>query len=91
MDVIELHDDAGCPSDYRSGIPMYSNIPESLAAALFPPSDLPISAFIEFIDLSAEGLLVVLAEASPGDTQTGKGKAKAEEIEGDDSVDNEWP
>ncbi|KAG1871876.1 hypothetical protein DFJ58DRAFT_471928 [Suillus subalutaceus] len=45
------------------------------------------------IDLSAEGLLVVLAEASPGGTQKGKGKAKAEaeEIEGDDSVDNEWP
>ncbi|KAG2039984.1 hypothetical protein BDR03DRAFT_1033946 [Suillus americanus] len=47
------------------------------------------------IDLSAEGLLVVLAEASPSGTQKGKGKAKAkaeaEEIGGDDSVDNEWP
>jgi hypothetical protein len=49
------------------------------------------------IDLSAEGLLVVLAEASPGGTQKGKGKAKAkaeaeaEEIEGNDDVDNEWP
>ncbi|KAG2137374.1 hypothetical protein BD769DRAFT_319257 [Suillus cothurnatus] len=43
------------------------------------------------IDMSAEGLLAVLAEASPGGTHKGKGKAKAEEIEGNDNVDNEWP
>jgi hypothetical protein len=46
------------------------------------------------IDMSAEGLLAVLAEASPGGTHKGKGKAKAEaeaeEIEGNDNVDNEW-
>ncbi|KAG2069362.1 hypothetical protein BDR04DRAFT_1055530 [Suillus decipiens] len=47
------------------------------------------------IDMSAEGLLAVLAEASPGGTHKGKGKSKAEaeaeEIEGNDNVDNEWP
>jgi hypothetical protein len=49
------------------------------------------------IDMSAEGLLAVLAEASPGGIHKGKGKAKAEaeaeaeEIEGNDNVDNEWP
>src|SRR6267154_2759986 len=48
MDVIELHDDAERPSDFTSGTPMYSDIPESLTATLFPPSDLPISAFIKF-------------------------------------------
>ena len=45
--------------------------------------------------LSAEGLLVVLAEASPGGIQKGKGKTKAkaeaEEIEGNDDIDNKWP
>jgi len=45
------------------------------------------------IDMSTEGLLAVLAEASPGSTHKGKGKAKAEaeEIEGNDNVNNEWP
>jgi hypothetical protein len=43
------------------------------------------------IDMSAEGLLAVLAEASPGGTHKGKEKAKAEEIEGNDDIDNEWP
>ncbi|KAG1790593.1 hypothetical protein EV424DRAFT_1355264 [Suillus variegatus] len=38
------------------------------------------------IDLSAEGLLAVLAEKDKG-----KGKATAEDIEGNDNVDNEWP
>ncbi|KAG1762241.1 hypothetical protein EV702DRAFT_1266998 [Suillus placidus] len=48
MDVIELHDNVEHPGDYTSGTPMYSDIPESLTATLFPPSDLPISAFVEF-------------------------------------------
>ncbi|KAG2144097.1 uncharacterized protein EDB93DRAFT_543805 [Suillus bovinus] len=46
------------------------------------------------IDLSAERLLAVLAEVSPGGTHKdkGKGKVTAEvEIEGNDNVDNEWP
>ncbi|KAG2099116.1 hypothetical protein BD769DRAFT_1780456 [Suillus cothurnatus] len=170
MDVIELYDNTGRPSGYTPGTPMYSDIPESLTATLFPSSDLPISAFIEFskhpehptinfydldaqlfgsgakvgkrhhntrnsllltesaggdeeieddessswldnaeessttrnnadfdveskIDMSTEGLLAVLAEASPGSTHKGKGKAKAEaeEIEGNDNVNNKWP
>ncbi|KAG2147419.1 uncharacterized protein EDB93DRAFT_413402 [Suillus bovinus] len=46
------------------------------------------------IDLSAERLLAVLAEVSPGGTHKdkGKGKVTAEvEIEGNDNVDNDWP
>ncbi|KAG2335831.1 hypothetical protein BDR05DRAFT_897664, partial [Suillus weaverae] len=47
------------------------------------------------VDLSAEGFLVVLAEASPGGIQEGKEKANSEagtdEIEGAGNVDNEWP
>ncbi|KAG1823328.1 hypothetical protein EV424DRAFT_1321235, partial [Suillus variegatus] len=46
------------------------------------------------IDLSAERLLAVLAEVSPGGTHKdkGKGKVTAEaEIEGNDNIDNEWP
>ncbi|KAG2069361.1 hypothetical protein BDR04DRAFT_689466 [Suillus decipiens] len=51
MDVIELYDNTERPSDYTPGTPMYSDIPESLTATLFPPSDLPISAFIELTHL----------------------------------------
>lgn len=47
------------------------------------------------VDLSAEGFLVVLAEASPGGIQKDKEKASSEaetdEIEETDGVDNEWP
>ncbi|KAG2055780.1 hypothetical protein BDR06DRAFT_953612 [Suillus hirtellus] len=61
------------------------HVQTSSAAAMVTNADFDVESEV---DLSADGLLAVLAESRPNVDSTGKGKGEAEDINGND---DEWP